>query len=337
VAVASADQGDGHSCAVAVDGRVFCWGVNEEGELGDGSTTNRFIADVPVVGIADATSVSAGIRFTCATRADGSTWCWGEDPGSDLSHSTPQRVEGVANAVAVSAGGAHACALRQNGTVLCWGLGSLGQLGNGTFESNSGVPTPQVVVGIDDAVQIAAGWNHTCALIRGGTIECWGGNGDGATGYGQLGDGTFDNRAAPVQVLGISEAVEVAAGGWTTCAVIRGGSVRCWGYGERGGLGNGTRANSPSPVGVSDITDARSVAVGQFHACAQRSGGLVACWGDVGWGGGGSSSVPVNGGANVGNVQLSTDQSLLLVDDAGQLLEWRLGSDDGPNPVAVGP
>jgi hypothetical protein len=311
--------------------------VNDQGELGDGTRDSRFSADVPVRGIDDAVSVAAGIRFSCAVRSSGTTWCWGEDLGSDDIGTLPSQVPGVVDAVAVTAGGAHACVLRRGGQVACWGGGSLGQLGSGEFDFGSGVALPRAVVGINNAVQISAGWNHTCARTADGSLWCWGGNGDGATGYGQLGDGTFENRASPVRVLGIDNAVDVAAGGWTTCAVLRDDTVWCWGYGERGGLGNGARGNSATPVQVLGLTNGQHVAAGRFHACAQRSGGAVACWGDVGWAGGNSTDVPVDGAANASSVLLSTDRSLLLVTGGGQLREWGLNSDNGPQVVVVGP
>jgi alpha-tubulin suppressor-like RCC1 family protein len=267
-----------HFCAIRADARVVCWGENGEGELGDGTTSDRWTADVPVVGIDDARQVAAGIRFSCAVRAGGSVWCWGAGIQGDSGSTTPERVPGINDATAVTAGGAHACALRENGRVGCWGLGSLGQLGDGSIVHNTGNP-PVAVSTINDARQISAGWNHTCALRRDATIWCWGGNGDGATSYGQIGDGTHDNAPAPVQVAGIDDATSVAAGGWTTCAIRASGSVWCWGYGERGGLGDGASGNSATPVEVAGIGNARQVAVGGWHACATVGGGRVSCWG----------------------------------------------------------
>ena len=191
--------GDSHSCALADDGRIFCWGANDMGQLGDGTQDYRAYPTVPVVGIDNATSFGAGIRFSCATRTDGTVWCWGEDPGSDGASAVPFRIPGIDDATDVEAGGAFACALRIGGGVACWGVGNLGQLGNGVFERNSSVPDPQQVLGLDDAIQISAGWNHACAVRSDHSLWCWGGNGDGATGYGQLGDGTLDNSAVPAR------------------------------------------------------------------------------------------------------------------------------------------
>ncbi len=339
VPVAAVDAGDLHSCALTLDGRVFCWGVNEFGELGDGTETDRFSPDVAVVGIDDAISASAGIRFSCAVRVDRTVWCWGEDPGSDGYMVVPVQVPEIDDATAVTAGGAFACALRAGGAIACWGNGQIGQLGNGVFENNSGVPSPQHVRGIDNAVQVSSGWNHTCAVLEDGTIWCWGGNGDGATGYGQLGDGTLENRPAPTQVLGINDAVAVAAGGWSTCAIRSDRSVWCWGHGERGTLGDGNASNSATPVEVSGIDQARAVAVGRWHACVTRSDSSLWCWGDISWGGapGGDQATPVAGRVLLDAVGLSTERSLLVIDRDRRLWSWGFGSSDVPEPVPVGP
>lgn len=164
--VVAVTTGDSHACALADDGRVFCWGQNDEGQLGDGTTEYRDFGTLPVIGIDDARAIAAGIRFSCAALADGSVWCWGEDPGSDDSSNVPFRVPGINDATAVSAGGAFACALRANGQIGCWGNGQVGQLGNGVYENNSGVPTPQTVLGIDDAIAVSAGWGSRLRIAR---------------------------------------------------------------------------------------------------------------------------------------------------------------------------
>ncbi len=338
--VTSAEAGDTHSCAVASDERIYCWGANESGELGDGSTISRFTADVPVVGIDDARSVASGIRFSCAIRGAGTVWCWGEDPGSDASSNIPFQVPDISDATAITAGGAFACALRAGRDVACWGNGQAGQLGNGVYENNSGVPIPQAVVGIDSARAIASGWNHTCALLADRTIWCWGANGDGATAFGPLGDGSSEVRSStPVQVADIDDAVAIAAGGWSTCAIRAGGDLWCWGHGERGTLGDGNAANSFTPVRVVGIDDARLITVDRWHACAQRSDGTTWCWGDVRWGDLDPALdrlTPVEGRRTRDSVLISTGRNLLLVDPSGRLWQWGFGSVNVPEELPVG-
>lgn len=279
------EAGDTHACGIRFDRTIACWGANEFGELGNGTITAGWTwPAVTVSGIDDAVAVSAGNRFTCAVRAGGSVWCWGEGGAGQLGNdeqndsATPVQVSGISDAIDVTTGAAFACALNSDLTVACWGLNSLGQLGNGTVTQNTGNPTP-VDVEISDATTITSGWNHTCARRTDFSVWCWGGNGDGATGYGQIGDGTLENRPSPVAVAGLDNVSDLDAGGWTTCAALLDRSVWCWGYGERGGLGNGTTANSSVPVQVSGLSDADVVAVGGWHACALRSSGQIACWG----------------------------------------------------------
>ena len=166
-AVTAIADGDTHSCALADDGRVFCWGYNDMGQLGDGTHDYRDYGTLPVVGIDDAVAISAGIRYSCAVRADGSVWCWGEDLMTDGDSPVPVQVAGISDATRVTAGGAFACALRRGGEVACWGNNELGQVGNGSIGGQ--VAGPSNVVGLGDAVQISSGWNHTCAVRSDGS------------------------------------------------------------------------------------------------------------------------------------------------------------------------
>lgn len=173
-------------------------------------------------------------------------------------------------ASSVSAGDNHSCAV-SSGRVKCWGRNSSGQLGNDTvFDA----PSPALVTGITDAVQVSAGGSHTCARLSNGTVWCWGNNADG-----QLGDNTTAGSRVPVQVQGISAATGISAGGNHTCAVLADGTARCWGNNLNGQLGNGTNNDSSVPVAVSGITSAASVAAGGIHTCALLTDGTVRCWG----------------------------------------------------------
>ncbi len=341
-AVVSMAVGASHACALADDGRIFCWGYNDMGQLGDGTQEYRDSPTVPVVGIADATAIAAGIRFSCAVRSDGSVWCWGEDPGSDSSSAVPWQVPGIDDATDVTAGGAFACALRSGGGIACWGNGQAGQLGNGVFENNSGVPAAQAVVGIDNAVAVSAGWAHACALLADGTVQCWGANGDGANVYGSLGDGSSDvRRSTPAPVVGLDSAVAISAGGWTACAIRADGTVWCWGYGEQGDLGDGNGTNSSTPVQVTGIDDARLLAVGDFHGCVTRSDGSTWCWGDTAWGSDPPTLTPVEGhkSATLVPVQIATGgrQYMMFIDQRGRAWWWGFGTAQLPERWRVGP
>ena len=184
----------------------------------------------------------------------------------------------------VSAGGNHSCALVTGGAVNCWGDNSSGQLGNATF-TNSNVPVR--VTGLDGvnvhATAVSAGEAHSCALLVGGAVWCWGLN---AT--GQLGNATFTNSNVPVEVSGLdgvtNVATQVSAGAGHTCAVLSTGAINCWGSNETAQLGDNSTTNSNVPIATSTIDGvtlrATQVSAGYLHTCAVLQSGAAMCWGD---------------------------------------------------------
>ena len=248
--VIQVSAGYGHTCVLIAGGRVRCWGWGNNGELGYGNT--EYIGD-------DETPASAG------------------------------DVEVGGTVVQVSAGMDHTCALLDSGAIRCWGQGRNGQLGYASVRSIGDDETPASAGDVDlggRAIQVSAGKYHTCALLEGGTVRCWGGSHEGQLGYGNteiIGDDEAPSSAGDVDVGG--RVVQIAAGHKHTCALLDGGSLRCWGSRDFGQLGYGNReaiGDDETPASAGDVDvggPVIQVAAGGNHTCAIIETGTVRCWG----------------------------------------------------------
>lgn len=258
-------------CAVRA-GRVLCWGANDVGQLGDGTTLPR-LAPVTVLDVTNAVEVVSHTRHACARTASGVVWCWGANrsgqlgDGTTVDRATPVDAVGVRTAVQVATGANRTCAVRANGTVMCWGAA---YIGDGSRTAN---PTPTAVTGLTDAVEVAVGDGHGCVVRAGGAVACWGGNVSG-----EVGDGSASSRLTPVAALGITDAAHIHAEGAETCVVHRSGAVSCWGREgpETGGAEMSVRSR-PAPVrGLSRVVLALH---GPTYSLAQQDDGSVWRWG----------------------------------------------------------
>jgi len=269
-------QGNSHACTLLTSGEIKCWGLNDQGQLGNGTSTDGN-TPVDVSGIMTATSITFGpaaIRHSCAVLSNGKVMCWGNNfygqlgDGTETSSYIPVEVSGISTATSVALGMQHSCALLAVGSVKCWGSNRNGNLGNGTSTSSN---TPVDVSGITTATGISVGKYTSCALLANGKVLCWSSNK-----YGQLGVGTWgdNSRFTPVEVSGIETATSIAVGYYHVCAVLSNGKVMCWGYNWDGQLGDSTNNNyRTAPVEVSGITTATSIACSGSHSCALLTDG----------------------------------------------------------------
>ncbi|WP_224367814.1 RCC1 domain-containing protein [Hyalangium versicolor] len=232
-----------HSLAIAADGSVYGWGANGDGQLGDGTTSPR-LTPTRIVFPVSIVAISAGWFHSMALGADGRVWTWGRNvngqigngSASSVAQLTPYQVSLVLAATAVAAGGTHSLALLSNQSVVAWGQNTYGQLGNGTTATAQSTP---VAVALSGAVKsISTGGSISLAIDSTGAAWSWGQNT-----FGQLGDGTQNQRTSPVRVQGLSDALAVSAGPFHALAVRPGCPFWAWGLNSSGQLGNGTQTN----------------------------------------------------------------------------------------------
>jgi len=269
------------TCAVLVDGSVKCWGRRDAGQLGDGVASGDGLATpVAVVGLTDATAVSAGVDYACALRAGGTVSCWGAGRsgllgnGDDVDRLAPTEVTGLADVAEIATGYAATCARKTDGTVWCWGRG--GSLGSSSVTSSS---VPVAVAGLTDVAHLVNAneggtslGSLVCALRTDGTELCFASdNVDG-----QLGNGTQDAVRTPSPVLGTGDDTVITASLIHNCAVRPDGTY-CWGASQL--VGDATVERRLAPV---KITSTRFVELdaGFEHTCGRADSGAVSCWGE---------------------------------------------------------
>ena len=265
---------DKNICVVQV-GAVKCWGNNESGQLGNGTTNSDYIPyPVQVLGLtAGVTEVAVGSSYACAIK-EGTVFCWGNfsyfrlgrdaSPPGSLEAAPVTGQQGVAKNLTL--GELHGCA-EFDGVPMCWGYGAEGQLGDGR-----GVSSYAPVAVADSALSGLNAYGRRTCGVKQGAVYCWGQD----RGHGEIGPG--GSALVPRQVPGVGGALEVAGGLHHTCVRHASGALSCWGEGTHGELGWGQFLSSPSAVTVSGITQATPVATEYAYSCA-ISAGAVFCWG----------------------------------------------------------
>ncbi|AKF09285.1 regulator of chromosome condensation RCC1 [Sandaracinus amylolyticus] len=342
----SVSAGEDHTCAVR-DGRVFCWGNGENGELGVASlllTTTPEEVALPAL----AAWVGAASEHTCALTVAGETYCWGrndfgqlgENGASSIADVPTTPVVSLASPTDLDVGGRHSAAVRVTSRVVSWGDNGSGQLGDGTSAGARFAPVDTRF----NAIDVDAGDAHTCAIRMDRTLRCWGSNT-----YGQLGDGSGRDQNSPVTVPDMTSVTAVSAGGRHTCAITGDRGAFCWGAGDLGQLSDGEPPSStPGPTPVLALPEpAVEIAAGGLHTCARAASGAVYCWGDNATGqlGDGSTTerhapVRVTGLPVAASLSLGASHSCATTTD-GRVFCWGDGADgrlgDGGTSVRTAP
>jgi alpha-tubulin suppressor-like RCC1 family protein len=252
VRVVQVGAGNNFSCARLTTGGVKCWGANNLGQLGNGTSGGGSNTPVDVMlGGLMARDLAVGRQHACVVTSTNRVLCWGHNVNGqlgignfDIAYDTPQ-MNSVTNAVDVSAGGYHSCAARSSGEVLCWGLNDDGQLGNGLTTTSNTPVMASVIAGIDFD-QVSVGQFHSCAHTTADRIYCWGDNTSS-----QLGNGGGADVTVPIQI--VTDYRQVNCGFAHCCGLTNGNQLFCWGNGGGGKIGDGALTTRATPTAVVNI------------------------------------------------------------------------------------
>jgi alpha-tubulin suppressor-like RCC1 family protein len=367
------------ACARLGSGEMWCWGGNGVGQLGDGTYTDR-PSPVRAIDLAGVTELALGGGHSCALAAGGQAWCWGDDRGrqvgidtaysSDVPVATaggnaftelrsddagscgvlagggvrcwgwsrwqPTEVTGLPELATVSPNDDTNCGLTPDGEAWCWGLNRNGGMGRGSAEWDDGDPAP-VLTNLR-FTRISSGYRHACALTAEGEAWCWGIR-------GSTGDGSSEDRLAPVAVATAERFIAIEAGLYHTCALTAAGAAWCWGsnfYGETGTGTTGEPQLTPAPVVGGHGFVALAVGYDQV-SCGITASGEAWCWGrhPLGVAGVSDSNTPVLVAGGHAFASLSVgDHSACGVTTDGEALCWEAPSNTWygaePEPAAPG-
>ncbi len=363
--VQSVSAGRNHTCALlqTKSGKsVSCWGKNDSGQLGN-SVVSGLTPSPKAIAVRElepnAIKIASGDDHTCTLHGSGTgstIHCWGNNDSYQLG----QLLEGGVNAkvnpkpmpvvvypgvqtsgtflgaTEIAAGGAHTCALKGDGKVWCWGSNAFGQTGADVNDTNPFTIAPTMVSNLSGVTQIALGKNHSCAIVSGGHVKCWGKNG-----WGQLGNETTQNSSNPVQVTPspLSGVVALALGDEHSCALKSDNTLWCW-----GAIGGGQLFASqvPLPDGVAPV---QKIDAGGYRTCFVGADQRVYCRDFSGTGS--SSFAPVSLSVSGDSIPLSGANPSVAPDHAcvvwnqDQVVCWGNGHEGqlgiGESPIGTTP
>jgi alpha-tubulin suppressor-like RCC1 family protein len=272
------------------DGTVWDWGLNSEGQLGNGSTNNTALP-VQVLGpggvghLSPVAAIMGGEIHNFALKSDGTVWAWGWNLFGQLGDGstnwgtlsnyskTPVQVAGLTSVKSLGGRGYHSLAMKNDGTVWDWGCNRHGELGNGA--TYSGTNNPVQVIGLTNPASISGGGFFSLALMPDGTLRAWGEND-----HGECGDGSGMDRPTLVPVAGLTNVIAISGGWFHALALKADGTVWSWGDNSKGELGDGTTSRRLSPVRVIGLSNIVSVSTGDGNSMARGADNSVWKWGD---------------------------------------------------------
>jgi alpha-tubulin suppressor-like RCC1 family protein/uncharacterized protein YjdB len=284
--VSTVVAGSDYTCYLSSAGQTLCWGTNSNGQLGDGTLTERH-APAPIAGGPNFVTLTGGDGHVCGLTSAGQAFCWGRNGHGQLGDGTvtdrtnPTPVVTGQAFTDIVAGFNHTCGLTSAGQTLCWGLNNLGQLGDGTVGERS---TPVAIPNAPPFRIVRAGQFHTCGVTGAGQMLCWGWNSNG-----QLGDGTTTNRSTPTPVAmpagqafqsPAAGVIPLALGYLHSCGLNSTAVAFCWGGNNAGELGDGTRTDRTTPGPVQFSRTFSALYANSDRTCGLSSTSLPACWGN---------------------------------------------------------
>jgi alpha-tubulin suppressor-like RCC1 family protein len=267
-----------HSCALTSAGQAYCWGTNDDEQLGRGDPeAGADSVPVPVAGGHSWRVLTAGRFHTCGITTENAAYCWGDNQtgqlgyGGDEDSATPVAVTGGLSWRQLDAGAGHTCGVTNSNEAFCWGDGTAGQLGAADSASSG---TPVAVFGGRRWATVDAGLDHSCGVTQGGAAYCWG---DDTA--GELGRGIGPSTARPVLVAGNHSWRSISAGDSYACGVTSLDAAMCWGSDSSGQLGNGAAPATDVPDEVEGGMEWMRVSTGSETSCGITTGGAAYCWG----------------------------------------------------------